>query len=86
MHEIVKKKSFQLIYRLYIFKEANLRALIQRVSEASVTVNNELIAEIHQGLLILICAMVGDEISDGERMAAKISKLRIFNDEFGKNE
>ena len=61
-----------------------MRALIQRVSKASVAVDSELIAKIDQGLLILICAMVGDEISDVEKMAAKISKLRIFNDEFGK--
>ena len=65
-------------------KEANLRALIQRVSEASVTVNNKLIAEINHGLLILICAMTGDKMLDAERMAAKISKIRIFNDESGK--
>ena len=61
-----------------------MRALIQRVSEANVVVNNKLIAQIDYGLLILVCAMVGDKMLDVERIAGKISKLRIFNDELGK--
>ena len=84
MGEIVKKKSDLVRELVHFLKEANLRALIQRVSEASVTVNNKLIAEINHGFLILICAMAGDEMLDAERMAAKISKIRIFNDESGK--
>ena len=61
-----------------------MRALIQRVSKASVNINEELISEIKQGLLILVCAMSEDEESDAEQMASKISKIRIFNDENGK--
>lgn len=61
-----------------------MRALIQRVSRASVTVEGETIGEIGQGLLILICAMQGDTEAQSEQLASKISKLRIFKDEAGK--
>ncbi|MFY0690796.1 MAG: D-tyrosyl-tRNA(Tyr) deacylase [Paracoccaceae bacterium] len=61
-----------------------MRALIQRVTEASVDVEGERLGEIGPGLLILICAMAGDEAGQGTKMAEKISKLRIFKDEAGK--
>ncbi|WP_172296840.1 D-aminoacyl-tRNA deacylase [Pseudoruegeria sp. HB172150] len=61
-----------------------MRALIQRVTEASVTVDGEVIGEICAGLLILICAMQGDGEAEADKLAAKIAKLRIFEDEAGK--
>ena len=61
-----------------------MRALIQRVTQASVHVDGELIGSCNAGLLILICAMQGDDESRAEAMAAKISKLRIFKDDAGK--
>lgn len=61
-----------------------MRALIQRVTEASVTVDGEVIGEIGAGLLVLICAMQGDGETNAEALAAKISKLRIFADDSGK--
>ena len=61
-----------------------MRALIQRVSKASVTINEELISEIENGLLIFVCAMNEDTELQAENLASKISKLRIFNDENGK--
>jgi len=61
-----------------------LRALIQRVSAASVAVEGTVISKIDQGLLILICAVEGDDAAKGAALAAKISKLRIFKDEAGK--
>lgn len=61
-----------------------MRALIQRVSEASVTVEGEVVGEIGAGLLVLVCAMEADQEAEAERLAAKISKLRIFQDEAGK--
>ncbi|QDI76363.1 MULTISPECIES: D-aminoacyl-tRNA deacylase [Leisingera] len=61
-----------------------MRALIQRVSEASVTVDGETLGEIGPGLLILVCAMQGDSEAQADQLAAKISKLRIFKDEDGK--
>ncbi|AZB55938.1 D-tyrosyl-tRNA(Tyr) deacylase [Cereibacter sphaeroides] len=61
-----------------------MRALIQRVSEASVTVEGELLGEIGPGLLILVCAMQGDGEAQASALAARIAKLRIFRDEAGK--
>lgn len=61
-----------------------MRALIQRVREASVTVNGQIIGQIGPGVLILICAMQGDTEAQADQLAAKISKLRIFRDEAGK--
>lgn len=61
-----------------------MRALLQRVSRASVTVEGRVIGEIGPGLLILICAMQGDAEAEADKLAAKIAKLRIFKDEAGK--
>ncbi|MFT5344097.1 MAG: D-tyrosyl-tRNA(Tyr) deacylase [Paracoccaceae bacterium] len=61
-----------------------MRALIQRVTTASVTVNDEVIGKIDQGLLILICAMSGDSDQQADKLAAKIAKLRIFAEPAGK--
>ncbi|PIE15426.1 MAG: D-tyrosyl-tRNA(Tyr) deacylase [Rhodobacterales bacterium] len=61
-----------------------MRALIQRVSRASVTVDGQIIGKIGAGLLIFVCAMQQDTTENAEALAAKISKLRIFTDEAGK--
>lgn len=61
-----------------------MRALIQRVSEAAVRVDGEVIGEIGPGLLILVCAMEGDAEANADTLAAKISKLRIFKDDADK--
>ena len=61
-----------------------MRALIQRVTEAHVDVNGETIGHIGPGLLILICAMQDDGQDQCTKVAAKISKLRIFKDAAGK--
>lgn len=61
-----------------------MRALVQRVSEAAVRVDGEVIGEIGAGLMILVCAMQGDTEANADTLAAKISKLRIFKDEAGK--
>ncbi|MEM7733279.1 MAG: D-aminoacyl-tRNA deacylase [Pseudomonadota bacterium] len=61
-----------------------MRAVLQRVSEASVTVDGQVIGEIGSGLMILVCAMQTDEDAAAEQLAAKIAKLRIFKDEAGK--
>jgi len=61
-----------------------VRALIQRVSEAAVHVDGDLIGATGPGLLILICAMEGDTDALPAQMAAKIAKLRIFKDDAGK--
>lgn len=61
-----------------------MRALLQRVRDASVTVEGRIVGEIEAGLLILICAMPEDTPDVASRLAEKISKLRLFKDEAGK--
>lgn len=61
-----------------------MRALIQRVTEASVTVDGEVLGQIGAGLLILVCAMQGDTEANADALAARIAKLRIFKDDAGK--
>jgi len=61
-----------------------VRAVLQRVSRASVTVEGVVTGQIGPGLLILVCAMQGDTVAEADRLAAKIVKLRIFKDEAGK--
>lgn len=61
-----------------------MRALLQRVSHASVTVEGEVVGRTGPGLLILICAMQGDGEAQADQLASKIAKLRIFTDEAGK--
>lgn len=57
-----------------------MRAVVQRVSRASVTVEGRVTGEIGPGLMILICAMQGDTEANADLLAAKIAKLRIFKD------
>jgi len=59
-------------------------AVLQRVSEASVRVDGEVIGQIDAGLLVLLCAEKGDTDALADKMLAKILKLRIFSDEAGK--
>lgn len=61
-----------------------MRALLQRVSEASVTVGAEVVGQIGPGLLVLVCAMPGDGAAEVEKLAQKIAKLRIFKDDAGR--
>ena len=60
-----------------------MRAVIQRVSKASVTINGVTKAEINSGLLILLGIEEIDAEDDIEWLTGKISRLRIFNDENG---
>ncbi len=59
-------------------------ALLQRVREASVRVEGEVMGQIGQGLLVLLCAEHGDTDALADKLLAKILKLRIFADEAGK--
>jgi D-tyrosyl-tRNA(Tyr) deacylase len=61
-----------------------MRVLLQRVSEAAVRVDGEVVGEIGRGLLALVCAVDGDGTAEAEKLAAKTAKLRIFEDEDGK--
>lgn len=59
-------------------------AVLQRVSEASVRDEGEVIGQIGHGLLVLLCAEQGDTDALAGKLLAKILKLRIFSDEAGK--
>ncbi|GAB5433361.1 MAG: D-aminoacyl-tRNA deacylase [Epibacterium sp.] len=61
-----------------------MRALLQRVSAASVTVDNAVIGEIGPGLLVFVCAMRGDSEAEATQLVQKIARLRIFRDDAGK--
>jgi D-tyrosyl-tRNA(Tyr) deacylase len=61
-----------------------MKALIQRVGEASVTVADQRIASIGPGLLVLLCVEHGDGDRDVDFLARKIGNLRIFEDDAGK--
>jgi D-tyrosyl-tRNA(Tyr) deacylase len=61
-----------------------MRALVQRVSEASVTVNGSLSGEIAKGLLVFIAIRHDDTELHAEKLAAKVVDLRIFPDATGK--
>lgn len=59
-------------------------ALIQRVSSASVTVNNEVIGEITKGLLVFLAVQPEDNQAKAKRLAQRVAGYRVFNDENGK--
>ena len=61
-----------------------MRALVQRVSRASITVDGESVASIGAGMLVLLGVKKGDTDSDAEKVAAKLLKLRIFADAEGR--
>lgn len=61
-----------------------MRAIVQRVAQASVTVGDRVTGEIGPGLLILVCAMQGDTEAQADKLATKIAKLRIFKDAEGR--
>ena len=61
-----------------------MRAVVQRVTRAKVTVEDEIVGEIKQGLVVLLGVARDDSAKDAEYLAAKIVSLRIFDDEAGK--
>ena len=61
-----------------------MKAVLQRVREASVTVNGKVIGRIGAGLLVLLCAERGDTETQADKILAKILKLRIFGNAEGK--
>jgi D-tyrosyl-tRNA(Tyr) deacylase len=59
-------------------------AVLQRVREASVCVDGQVIGQIGEGLLVLLCAEKGDTDAVVQKMLNKMLKLRIFSDQAGK--
>src|SRR4051812_3935173 len=60
-----------------------MRAVVQRVSRASVTVDREIVGEISKGLLVLLGVATADDEAAAEYLAKKIAGLRIFDDPSG---
>jgi len=60
-----------------------MRAVLQRVSEASVTIENTVVANINQGLVVLLGIEDDDTQDDVLWLSGKISKIRVFSDENG---
>ena len=61
-----------------------MRAVIQRVRSASVTVEEEVVGKIGPGFLVLLGVATGDDDDDGTWMARKIAGLRVFPDDAGR--
>ncbi len=61
-----------------------MRAVIQRVSTALVSVDSELVAEIGTGFLVLLGVRVDDTVENARKLAQKVVKLRVFSDHEGK--
>ena len=61
-----------------------MRAVVQRVSEASVTIGGDTVGRIGRGLLVLVGVEAGDSAADAEWLAGKIAQMRIFADTDGK--
>jgi D-tyrosyl-tRNA(Tyr) deacylase len=61
-----------------------MRACIQRVSRADVTVSGEVVGRIDGGLMVLLGVAVGDTDQDARQLAQKVVELRIFDDDAGK--
>lgn len=70
--------------RVEVGKDASMRAVCQRVSEARVTVDGDLAGEIGRGLLVLLGIARDDSPAEADRLAARIARLRIFEGEDGK--
>lgn len=61
-----------------------MRAVLQRVSRAQVSVEGKVVGRCGPGLMILVCAMQGDGDDAPAKLAAKVAKMRIFRDGQGK--
>lgn len=61
-----------------------MKALVQRVTAASVAVGGETIGQTGPGLMVLVCAMQGDTQTNAADLATRTAKLRIFRDEEGR--
>jgi D-tyrosyl-tRNA(Tyr) deacylase len=61
-----------------------LRAVVQRVRQAAVAVDGEVVAEIGPGVAVLLGVASGDTATEAERLAGKIARLRIFENDDGR--
>ena len=61
-----------------------MRAVLQRVSEAAVSIGGQVVGRIGPGMLVLVGVEAGDTVEDGEWLVAKVAQLRIFADAEGR--
>jgi D-tyrosyl-tRNA(Tyr) deacylase len=61
-----------------------MKIVLQRVSEASVEIDEVVVGKIGRGIIILLCVEKGDSIKDVEYLSEKTIYLRVFDDEQGK--
>lgn len=61
-----------------------MKAVVQRVREARVEIDGDIVGRCGQGLMILVCAMDGDTEDNALALAGRIAKLRIFRDDEGR--
>jgi D-tyrosyl-tRNA(Tyr) deacylase len=61
-----------------------MRCLIQRVTAASVEIDGTCVGEIAHGFVVLVCAMQGDTEANADKLARKVTALRVFRDDAGK--
>ena len=61
-----------------------MKAVLQRVREARVEVDGQVVGAIQAGLLVLVCAEPADTADTGRRLLAKLLRLRVFSDDAGK--
>lgn len=71
-------------YRQRLSTQLIMKAVIQRCHQASVTVHGEVVGKIKHGLVVFLGVAENDDQEKAQKLAAKIVKLRIFNDENGR--
>lgn len=64
-------------------EKRKMKAILQRVLSASVTVDNQLVSSIGQGILVLAAVAPGDTAKEAEALASKVLKLKLWDDESG---
>jgi D-aminoacyl-tRNA deacylase len=67
-----------------VISEAEVKAVVQRVSKARVTVRGTPIGEVGPGLCVLLGVARGDGAAEAQRLAEKVARLRIFEDDEGR--
>ena len=77
----MKEPSFKEIFFFISKGNSKMRAIVQRVKNASVSISDQIVGECEIGALILVCAMKDDTVSQVEKLAKKITKIRIYQDE-----
>ena len=80
----IMRQRVSTMLSIYQHLEDSMRAVIQRVTKSSVTVDDEVVGQIGCGLTVLLGVEEADTEEDAKWMAQKIPELRIFNDDDGK--